>query len=93
MFHLQSQGFPTVLGARRRPFTVKHGFTHFMGERRDRTLLTPIFQTAVFPISESADFKVALHFWNMQLFLLDVGNGAFGFGRERFLKTPQPKLD
>jgi len=42
-------------GARTRPFIVEHGFTHFKAERRGCTLLTPIFQTAVLPISKSAE--------------------------------------
>lgn len=98
---------PDSLGPRRRPFIVKHGFTHFKSERRGRTLLGPIFQTAVSPISKSAEcghgsgIRKSRHsrlrslryiFGTCGSFLLHVGKSAFGFGRQWFLKTPSQRL-
>ena len=99
--------FPTASFRPARTFTVKYRFTHFKAEGRSRTLLTRIFQTAVLPILKSAECghdsgisdprhsslrRLLYIFGICSSFLLDVGKGAFGFGREWFLETPSQGL-
>jgi hypothetical protein len=91
-------------GARRRPFMSNTDHA-FQGGATRPHVTGANFQTAVLPISKSAEcgrgIRNSRHSRLRSLryisgmcssFLLHVGKSAFGFGRERFLKTPSQRL-